>query len=75
MAARLELEMSDIITDLFAIIDALQDNAKGLFAVDKCDLERTPSPDAENTISIDNMKAYCELSWYSIKSATNSGGG
>ncbi len=53
--------------DLFAILNNLGDRAQGLFAIDKCDVERLLS-DVGNTDK-DNMKANCVLSWYTIKSA------
>jgi hypothetical protein len=56
--------------DLFALLDGLQDKAKGLFTVDKCNLKLNRQKDAaDDTISINQMKGYCELSWYTIKSA------
>jgi hypothetical protein len=56
--------------DLFALLNGLQDRAKGLFTVDECKLELNRPKDADaNVISINQMKAHCELSWYTIKSA------
>ena len=56
--------------DLFALIGGLQDKAKGLFTVDRCNVEQKPPQAAlANSISIDQMEAHCELSWYTIKSA------
>jgi hypothetical protein len=56
--------------DLFALIGGLQDKAKGLFTVDKCNIEQLQKNElTADSISIDQMKAYCELSWYTIKSA------
>ena len=61
--------------DLFALVDGLQDKAKGLFAIDKCDVERQATDKGlDSDISLDQMKASCELSWYTIKSAQQSGG-
>ena len=61
--------------DLFALIGALQDRAKGLFTVDKCNVEQfRPKDPGMQQISLDQMKAYCELSWYTIRSAVQKGG-
>lgn len=61
--------------DLFALIGGLQDKAKGLFAIDKCDVEQLPVKAQDiDSISIDRIKAYCELSWYTIKSSEQQGG-
>jgi hypothetical protein len=61
--------------DLFALVTGLQDKAKGLFAIDKCDVERLGPEKADAmVISLDQMKASCELSWYTIKSAEQKGG-
>lgn len=56
--------------DLFALLNDLG-KADGLFAVDRCNIEKTSNEDvgAEN-----NMKAYCELGWYTFRgSKTNRG--
>ncbi len=56
--------------DLFALIDGLQDRAKGLFTIDNCNVTRERLKDAaRDSISIDGVKAKCELSWYTIKAA------
>ena len=56
--------------DLFALLNGLRDRAKGLFTVDKCELEMSRLKDADaNVININQMKGHCELSWYTIKSA------
>jgi len=49
--------------DLFALLNDLG-KADGLFAVDRCDIEKMnkKTVDAEN-----NMKAYCELGWYTFR--------
>ena len=61
--------------DLFALVTGLQDKAKGLFAIDKCDVERLGLDKANvASISLDQMKASCELSWYTIKSSEQKGG-
>jgi hypothetical protein len=59
--------------DLFALLGGLQDRAKGIFAVDKCDLEMIVTRGDETPVNND-MKASCELSWYSIKSAESTEG-
>lgn len=54
--------------DMFALIGGLQDKAKGLFTVDRCDLQHNrQDTKIANSISLDQMKAHCELSWYTIK--------
>lgn len=53
--------------DLFVMLNSLEKNAKGLFSVDKCNIEQT---DISNAASNENkMQAYCELSWYTFKSS------
>jgi len=49
--------------DLFALLNDLE-NADGLFAVDRCDIEKASRKivDTENI-----MKAYCELGWYTFR--------
>ena len=60
---------------MFALVTGLQDKAKGLFAIDKCDVERLGPKTADAmSISLDQMKANCELSWYTIRSAEQKGG-
>jgi hypothetical protein len=51
--------------DLFALLNDLK-KADGLFTVDRCDIEKASKKtvDSEN-----NMKAYCELGWYTFRSA------
>lgn len=51
--------------DLFAILNALEEKAQGLFVVDKCNIEAS----SVTANSKDNMNAYCELGWYTFKSA------
>jgi hypothetical protein len=56
--------------DLFALLNGLRDRAKGLFTVDQCKLAMSrPKEAVADVISIDQMKANCELKWYTIKSA------
>jgi len=51
--------------DLFALLNDLR-KADGLFAIDRCDIEKASKKavDSEN-----NMKAYCELGWYTFRSS------
>jgi len=57
--------------DLFALLNDLK-KADGLFAVDRCDIEKMSKKtvDSEN-----NMKAYCELGWYTFRSSKVKKGG
>jgi hypothetical protein len=57
--------------DLFALLNDLE-KADGLFAVDRCDIEKMSKKtvDSEN-----NMKAYCELGWYTFRSSKVKKGG
>lgn len=49
--------------DLFALLNDLE-KADGLFAVDRCDIEKI----SKKTVDTDNnMKAYCELGWYTFR--------
>ena len=49
--------------DLFALLNDLG-KADGLFAVDSCDIEKI----SKEVVDINsNMKAYCELGWYTFK--------
>jgi len=52
--------------DLFALLNNLEKEANGLFVVDQCDVERVDLK-AVGASKIDNMKAWCELSWYTIR--------
>jgi len=56
--------------DLFAMLNDLEENAKGLFVVDKCDIKRIDSPSKESQVK---MRSQCELSWYTFKSTDNKG--
>jgi len=49
--------------DLFALLNDLE-KAKGLFAVDKCDIKRILQ---KKEGSVNNMQAYCELGWYTFR--------
>ena len=56
--------------DLFGMMESLRNEAKGLVAVDKCDLELINKDIADGNILADarhNLTAYCELSWYTLK--------
>jgi hypothetical protein len=58
--------------DLFEMMGSLTSEAKGLAAIDKCDLELINKDIAEGNILSDarhNLTAYCELSWYTLKRA------
>jgi hypothetical protein len=52
--------------DFFAVLDALKRDAKGLFVVDRCDMELL-NPGAPPSLVSDNIRANCDLSWYTIK--------
>lgn len=61
--------------DLFVMLNALRKEAKGLVAVDKCEVELINKDVNDGIIGqdkTDNMRAYCELSWYTLKKAGNS---
>lgn len=58
--------------DLFVMLNALNSEAKGLMTVDKCDVELINKDVNEGVIeqdSTDNMRALCEISWYTLKKA------
>jgi hypothetical protein len=58
--------------DLFVMLNALREEAKGLMVVDKCDVELINKEVNEGIIgqdTTDNMRAFCELSWYTLKKA------
>ena len=60
--------------DLFVMLNALRSEAKGLVSVDKCDVELINKDVNDGIIgqnNTDNMSAYCELSWYTLKKADN----
>jgi len=60
--------------DLFVMLNALKNEASGLVVVDKCDIELINKEVNEGIIgrdATDNMRAYCELSWYTLKKAEN----
>ena len=49
--------------DLFALLNDLS-KADGLFTVDRCEIEKMRT---ENTGIANDMKAYCELGWYTFR--------
>ena len=56
--------------DLFALLNDLE-KADGLYTVDKCDIEKISS----NVVDTDNnMKAYCELGWYTFRGSKSNQG-
>jgi hypothetical protein len=61
--------------DLFVMLNALRHKAKGLMVVDKCNIELINKNISEGVIdqnATENMAAYCELSWYTLKKAGRS---
>ncbi len=56
--------------DLFAMLNDLEENAKGLFVVDKCDIKRIETASKQSQMK---MRSQCELSWYTFKSTDNKG--
>ena len=59
--------------DLFAMLNALRSHARGLSVVDKCDVELINKSGLEQLsaeMARENMRAYCELSWYTLKKAS-----
>lgn len=57
--------------DIFAMLNTLQDRAKGLFSVDRCDIAKSTQANPDGNL---NMTAHCELGWYTFKSAENDTG-
>ncbi len=56
--------------DLFALLNDLE-KADGLYTVDKCDIEKT----SRKVVDTDNnMKAYCELGWYTFRGSKSNKG-
>ena len=56
--------------DLFVMLNALRDEAKGLMVVDKCEVELINKDVNQGVIgqdTTDNMRAFCEISWYTLK--------
>jgi len=49
--------------DLFALLNDLE-KADGLYAVDRCDIEKITKKQSDTD---NNMKAYCELGWYTFR--------
>ncbi len=56
--------------DLFVILNTLKDKAQGLFTVDNCNIEMHGEALGDG---VGNLHAFCELGWYTLKSAENSG--
>ena len=59
--------------DLFAMLNALRSHARGLSVVDRCDVElinKSESEELSAEMARENMRAYCELSWYTLKKAS-----
>ena len=57
--------------DLFALLNDLG-KADGLFSVDSCNIEKA----SKKVVDTDNnMKAYCELGWYTFKGENADNGG
>ncbi len=56
--------------DLFALLNDLE-KANGLYAVDRCDIEKISQKEQDGTT---NMKAYCELGWYTFRNAAKDTG-
>ena len=52
--------------DFFVLLDTLKRDGKGLFVVDSCDIGLL-NPGAMPSTTEDNIRATCELSWYTIK--------
>jgi len=56
--------------DLFAMLNSLEERAKGLFTVDQCIIEKV---NTQSAVGNEKMTARCELGWYTFRSAENSG--
>lgn len=52
--------------DFFAVLDALKKDARGLFVVDRCDIELL-NPGVIPASATENIRAICDLSWYTMK--------
>ena len=53
--------------DIFSVFNDLDTNAKGLYSVNECNIVRKQTKaEKSETLNI-NVKANCELTWYSIK--------
>ncbi len=48
--------------DLFSLLNDLE-KADGLYTVDKCNIEKI----GNNSMGTNNMKAFCELGWYTFR--------
>ena len=56
--------------DLFALLNDLG-KADGLFTVDRCEIEKI---NKKNSAITNNMKAYCELGWYTFRGSKSNRG-
>ena len=56
--------------DLFALLNDLG-KADGLFTVDRCEIQKINKNDSATT---NNMKAYCELGWYTFRGSNSNRG-
>jgi len=56
--------------DLFALLNDLE-KADGLFSVDRCDIEKISKKTVDSN---NNMKAYCELGWYTFRGSKSNMG-
>ncbi|MCK5002495.1 MAG: hypothetical protein KAS57_05695 [Gammaproteobacteria bacterium] len=56
--------------DLFSMLNTLTEKAQGLYTVEKCHIESLGKLSAKSS---ENMHAYCELSWYTLKPIGNDG--
>lgn len=66
----MELEMSLLHEgDLFAIINNLDEKAKGLFDIEKCSIQRSKRLEGSvlDSRTDSNFKAKCALNWYTFK--------
>ncbi len=61
--------------DLFVMLNTLKNEAKGLFTIDQCDIElinKANNFEINEQNAAENMRAYCELSWFTLKKAAKS---
>lgn len=52
--------------DFFAVLNALKKEARGLFVVDRCDIELLNTGVVPGSAT-ENIRAICDLSWYTMK--------
>lgn len=60
--------------DLFALLDLLDERAKGMYAVSSCELTRNFVELTDNPLT-GNISADCLLEWFSIKAVADRGAG